>query len=240
MLLVTQVFFAQSGFDKGNALYRQEKYTEAAQEYESVLKTGKQSADLYFNLGNAYYKMNKVAPAVYNYEKALLLEPDNADVLTNLKFAHKMMIDEVREVPKAGFRKMIADFTSAFGYNCWAWIAVAFSVCFLLAFCGYYFSGIALYKRLFFIAMFVFALCIVASVLSAVFEKERYKSERPAIVFAGITPVKSEPKATANDAFILHEGTKVYILETLDNWCRVQLPDGSDGWIESSAIKAIK
>lgn len=239
-LLVTQIFWAQGGFEKGNELYRKEKYAEAATEYESVLKSGKHSADLYLNLGNAYYKMNKVAPAIYNYEKGLLLNPDDADIRNNLKFAHKMMIDEVREVPKAGFGKIVEGFTAAFDYNAWAWISVGMAVLFLLSFCGYYFSATTLSKRIFFIGMFVLAFLVVIGILSAVFEKGRYKNERPAIVFAGITSVKSEPRNSGADASVLHEGTKVYVLETLDNWKRIQLPDGSDGWIDSGAIREIK
>ena len=52
LLLTTQVFFAQNGFDKGNALYQKGKYEQAVTAYESVLKTKEHSAELYFNLGN--------------------------------------------------------------------------------------------------------------------------------------------------------------------------------------------
>jgi tetratricopeptide (TPR) repeat protein len=239
-LLATQIFWAQSGFEKGNELYRKEKYSAAVTEYENVLKTKKQSAELYFNLGNAYYKLNKVAPAVYNFEKALLLSPNDADIRNNLKFAHKMMIDEVKEMPKLGFKKSIQDFTSAFDSNAWAWISVGMAFLFLLFFCGYYFSGVAIYKRIFFIGMFIISLLLVLSVLSAVFEKRRGQTERPAIVFSGIASVKSEPKESSSDAFVIHEGTKVYVLEKLDNWKRVQLQDGSDGWIEAKDIKELK
>lgn len=239
-LLISQLFWAQSGFEKGNELYRKEKFAEAATEYENVLKTKKHSAELYFNLGNSYYKLNKVGPAVYNFEKALLLNPEDADIQNNLVFAHKLMIDEVKETPKVGFNKIISDFTSTFSYNSWAWIAVGFSVLFLVFFSGYYFSGTTLLKRIFFIGMFVWALLLVVSILSAIFEKDRYKKDRPAIVYSGIASIKSEPKNTANDATVLHEGTKVYVLETLDNWKKVSLPDGSDGWIESNAIKELK
>jgi len=231
---------AQNGFDRGNELYRKEKYADAVTEYENVLKTKKQSAELYFNLGNAYYKLNKIAPAIYNYEKALLLSPGDRDIQINLKFAHKMMIDEVKETPKVGFNKMVSDFTSKLNYNGWAWLAVSCAIAFLLFFCGYYFSGTTLVKRLFFVGMIILTVTIVISILSAIFEKDRYESERPAIVFAASAPVKSEPKSAAADAVVLHEGTKVNVLESLDNWRRVELPDGSDGWMESSAIKEIK
>jgi SH3-like domain-containing protein len=55
-----------------------------------------------------------------------------------------------------------------------------------------------------------------------------------------VASVKSEPKVGAADAFMLHEGTKVYIVETLDNWNKIQLTDGNEGWIENSAIKRLK
>lgn len=70
-LLISQVFFAQNGFEKGNALYQKGQYQQAVEEYENVIKEDKlQSAELYFNLANSYYKLNKVAPSIYNYEKS--------------------------------------------------------------------------------------------------------------------------------------------------------------------------
>jgi SH3-like domain-containing protein len=52
--------------------------------------------------------------------------------------------------------------------------------------------------------------------------------------------VKAEPKAESSDAFTLHEGTKVEVMENLDNWRRIALPDGTDGWIMESSIKELK
>jgi tetratricopeptide (TPR) repeat protein len=239
-LFFTQVFWAQNGFEKGNELYRKGNYSEAAASYESVLKTKKQSAELYFNLGNSYYKLNKVAPAVYNYEKALLLNPNDTEIKNNLKFARKMAIDDIQEIPKVGFRKMILDLTSTFQYDTWAWICVGFSLIFLLFFIGYYFSQTTLAKRLFFIGMFLALLIILMGAISAIFEKDAYLNDRPAIVFEEILPVKTEPKTDSQDAFLLHEGTKVNVLETLDNWKKIQLPDETEGWIQANAIKELK
>lgn len=239
-LFVTSAFFAQDGFEKGNELYRKDQFAEAVQAYEGVLKTGKESAELYFNLANAYYKLNKVAPAIYNYEKALLLHPNDKEILNNLAFAQKLQIDDIKQVPKVGFSKLVQDFTSSNHYNAWAWIAVGFSTLFLLLFIGYYFSQTTLLKRIFFVGMFLALLVIVLSVLSAIFEKSNYESDRPAIVFAEITSVKTEPKADAPDAFMLHEGTKVQILEKLDNWNKIELSDGTEGWINETAIKELK
>ncbi|WP_338408413.1 tetratricopeptide repeat protein [uncultured Flavobacterium sp.] len=240
VLLTTQVIFAQSGFDKGNHLYQRGKYEKAVFEYESVLKTNMQSAELYFNIANCYYKLNKVAPAIYNYEKALILNPNDSEILNNLKFAQKLNIDEVKEVPKVGFSKMIYDFTSTFHYNTWAWISIGFSAVFLLFFIGYYFSQITLSKRIFFFGMFSLLFLLLISVSAAISKKNDFENDRPAVVFAEMVLVKSEPQKASNTVFTLHEGTKVFVLETLENWKKIQLIDGTEGWIESSAIKEVK
>jgi len=239
-LLTTHFFFAQTGFEKGNAFYQKGKYEQAISEYESVFASKNHSAELYFNLGNCYYKLNKVAPAIYNYEKALLLNPEDPEILNNLKFAHKMQIDEIKVMPQVGFSKMVHDFTSIFHYNTWAWISVGLATLFLFFFIGYYFSQIALSKRVFFFGMFVLLFLIFISVSSAISEKNHYESEKPAIIFAEMVLVKSEPQRASNTVFTLHEGTKVFVLETLDSWKKIQLTDGTEGWIEKTAIKEVK
>jgi tetratricopeptide (TPR) repeat protein len=239
-ILTTQFFFAQTGFEKGNALYQKGKYEQAISEYESILASKNHSAELYFNLGNCYYKLNKVAPAIYNYEKALVLNPDDKEITNNLKFAQKLQIDEIKVVPQVGFSKMVHDFTSVFHYNTWAWISVGIATLFLLFFIGYYFSQTALSKRIFFFGMFVFLFLILISVSSAISEKNHFQTERPAIVFAEMILLKSEPQRASNTVFTLHEGTKVFVIETLENWRKIQLTDGTEGWIEKSAIKEVK
>jgi tetratricopeptide (TPR) repeat protein len=239
-LFITQVFFAQNGFETGNALYQKGKYEQAIKAYESVLATKQHAPELYFNLGNCYYKLNKVAPSIYNYEKALVLNPNDAEAKNNLKFAQKLTIDEVKEVPKVGFEKLLRDFTAIYHYNTWAWIAVGFSLLFLVFFVSYYFSQTAVFKRIFFFGMFVLISFLLISVSAALFEKSHFENERPAIVFAEMAAVKSEPQKSATAIFTLHEGTKVYVQQVLSNWKKIQLTDGTEGWMEASAIKEVK
>ena len=240
IILIFQVSLAQNAFEQGNQYYQKENFQAAISSYESIINSGKESADVYFNLGNCYYKLHKVGPAVYNYEKALLLNPNDQEIKTNLDFARKMAIDDIKIIPKVGFHKLIQDFTSTYYYDTWAWIAVALALVFFLFFLGYYFSGTTLKKRIFFTGMFVILLGITLSVSAGIFERNRLENEKPAIVFAETAPVKNEPKTSSPDAFILHEGTKVYILESIANWKKIELTDETTGWIESSAIKELK
>lgn len=240
LILISQISLAQTAFETGNQFYQKENYQAAINSYESILNSGKHSAEVYFNLGNCYYKLNKVAPAIYNFEKALLLNPNDKDIQTNLDFARKTTIDDIKVVPKVGFQKLIQDVTSKYHYDTWAWITVTLAFVFLFFFVGYYFSQTTLLKRVFFIGMFLFLLAIVVSVSSAIYEKNHYENEKPAIVFAEITTVKSEPKNSSPDAFVLHEGAKVYVLESIANWKKIELTDETIGWIQADAIKELK
>ena len=240
LLLTSQVFIAQTGVEVGNDLYQKGKYQQALNAYESVVNVHKHSAELYYNVGNCYYKLNKVAPAIYNYEKALVLKPNDKDVQNNLRFAQKRTIDEIKVIPKVGFGKLLRDFTAIYHYNTWAWISIGFSVLFLLSFMGYYFSQITVSKRIFFFSMFVVVFMLMISVAAGIFEKSHFENEKPAIVFAEMTDVRSEPQKMASTVVVLHEGTKVFVEEAVEGWKKVQLTDGTEGWIESKSIKEVK
>ena len=136
-----------------------------------------------------------------------MLKPNDKDIQNNLKFAQKLQIDDIKEIPKVGFNRVIQDFTSSNHYNAWAWIAVMMSFLFLLFFVIYYFGESTLLKRIFFIGMVFTIFGIIISVSSAIFEKSNYDNDQPAIVFEEITAVKSEPTENATTAFMLNEGT---------------------------------
>jgi tetratricopeptide (TPR) repeat protein len=240
VLFITQILFGQGVFEAANENYKKGNYQEAIAGYESILKAKKHSAAIYFNLGNCYYKLQKVAPAIYNYEKALLLQPNDNEISTNLKFAQKLQIDDIKIVQEVGFHKLIKDVTSKYHYNTWAWIGVVGAFLFLGLFVGYYFTQSSGFKRFYFTAMIFALLFILISIAAAMHERNDYLNDNPAIVFAEVAPVKSEPKEAIPNLFVIHEGTKVKVLETIDNWKKIQLQDEKMGWILSSAIKEIK
>ncbi len=239
-LLSYQFTFAQGAFERGNKLYKEGKYQDAIEVYQSILNAKKHSADLYFNIGNCYYKLNKIAPAIYNFEKALFLNPTDTDIQNNLLFAQKRQIDDIKEIPKVGFRHILQNFTAKYHHNTWAWISVSFAGFFLLLFTGYFYANNSVAKRLFFTSMILVLLFVILCVAAAIVQKNSFVSNRPAIVFAEIASVKTEPKSSAPDSFILHEGSKVNVTETLDDWKKIEIADGKKGWILASGIKEIK
>ena len=232
---------SKNSFEAANQLYQAAKYEQAIQMYQQAAEEGKlESAELYFNLGNCFYKLHKVAPAIFNFEKAAQLNASDIEIQTNLEFARKAAIDDIKAVPTVGFKKLIQNCTSTFHYNTWAYIAVGFGFLFLLFFIGYYFSAAATYKRFFFIAMCLLFFSVFVSLFCAFYEKNRFDTDNPAIVFDALVVVKGEPKKASQDAFTLHEGAKVFIIDSVANWKMIQLADETTGWIEERAIKQLK
>ncbi len=226
-------------FQKANTAYNQGNYTEAIEGYNEILESGNISAELYYNLANSYYKENKVAPSIYYYEKALQLDPNDEDIRNNLAFAQSMAIDDIQESPRVGFDAFYSDMTSSLSYNGWAWVAVTFSVLFAVFFLIYYFSIVSLLKRLFFTLALVSVIIAVGSVYFAYSQEQNMKNSRYAIVFAEEAIVRSEPTLRSEEAFLLHEGTKLQVLETYQNWIKLELANGTQGWIDKSTVRLL-
>ncbi len=234
-------FFAQNDviFDKANTLYNEGKYADAISQYESILATKNHSEALYFNLGNAHYKLNHIAPSIYYYEKALQLNPNDSDIKNNLALAKNMTIDAINVIPEGGLSKILNNTTNALTFDSWAKVSVGFVFCFVVLFLIYYFAYSSLRKRLAFLGSMATLFLMCVTLLFAFHKFNLDKLDKPAIVFAQESSVKNEPNSRSEDSFNLHEGTKVQVLDTVNNWKKIKLQDGKTGWISSADIKAL-
>lgn len=228
-----------SAFKEANTLYNEGQYSEAITKYESILKTNQHSAELYFNLGNANYKLNNIAPSIYYYEKALQLKPTDQDIKNNIAYAKSMTVDAIQTVPELGLSKFFNKVTHALSFDAWAKFTIVLMVLFVILFITYYFTFNSSKKRLSFVLSFVFLFLSLFS-LGLAFQKNTLdKKNNPAIVFAQETEVKTAPNLASEDAFTLHEGTKVQVLDTMSNWKKIKLVDGKTGWVIGDDIKQL-
>lgn len=233
--------FAQDNklFDEGNALYNEGKYAEAIDKYKVILDSGQHSAELYYNMGNAHYKLNNVAESVYYFEKALQLAPNDKEIQNNLAYAQNMTIDAIDVQPEVGFSKLFKGIVNYLSYEVWAKLSIIFIVLFVALFLWYYFSSSTGKKRIAFISFIVSLFCFSVTFSLAFQKLEMDKKNNPAIVFAHESSVKNDPNPNGQELFQLHEGTKVQILESFENWNKIKLSDGKIGWIRISDIKPL-
>jgi tetratricopeptide (TPR) repeat protein len=241
LVLVSGLSWSQNNalFDQGKEHYKNAKFQEAINSWEKVLDNGKHSAELYFNLGNAHYKLNNVAPSIYYYEKALQLAPADKDIKTNLKFAENARIDAIEPLPKTFFKRWYEQLAGVLTYDSWAIIAVVGAMLFVLLFLSYWFATSEGKKRLFFSTSLVAILVLLVGLTMAYQTYGDVLKDMPAIVFSESTEAKNEPNMGSNTTFVLHEGTKVQVTAQEDNWVRVLVANGKDGWIPATAVKKL-
>ena len=94
-------------------------------------------------------------------------------------------------------------------------------------------------KKLFFVlSMMAFLFSLIAFGFGYNKYVSTYK-EIEAIVFSPTVTIKSSPDEQGTDLFVLHEGTKVFVLDEMGDWNKIKLASGSIGWIPLSSIEQI-
>lgn len=230
---------ADSLFVKANEYYKHKDYFEAIDTYKQITDLGFKSAELYFNLANAYYKTGDYPRAILNYERATLLNPADKDIEFNLAKARTFITDKIEVIPdffiKEWFRKLLVVLDS----NLWATVSLALFFLCLVCLSFYLLRAGNQFKKPLFVLSI---LALVFAVLTFVFSAKTMKyieNSRAAIIMESVVRIKSSPDFESTDMFVIHEGTKVYILREIDNWSEIRLDDGKQGWTESQSIEKI-
>lgn len=211
----------------------------AIKNYESLLSSGASSASLFYNLGNAYYRKGIIGKSILNYERALKLDPSDDDARHNLELARTHTLDKIDNVPEFILFSWVRNLRISLSSNTWAVLSLVFLAVALALLLLFNFSRRSSSRKLFFIIAMICLLLMVLSYLFSLSLARQAGSSDTAIVVENIGSVKSAPAAGGNSIFVLHEGTKVKILEKVQDWSRVEISDGRQGWIKSSDIEII-
>ena len=83
-------------------------------------------------------------------------------------------------------------------------------------------------------------MCTSFSLGFAIWQKKDYMSADEAVVMRPVASVKSSPSAeSSTDLFVLHEGTKVRVIDEVGRWSNIELADGRQGWLPSGDMEVI-
>lgn len=242
LLFLGLISYAQNSalFDQATAAYNDGAYEKAIGFYEAIMDSGEHSAALYYNLGNSYYKLNDIPNSIYFYEKALLLAPNDSEILNNLGYAQQMTLDAIETLPETGLSRLYKKTTDTLSFDQWAYLGVGFMFLFVILYILFYYFQYSSRKRWAFIASLVSLTIAVITLLFAYIQYSDYKANRPAIIFADEIGIQAEPNTSSTEVFILHAGTKVQVLEELNDWKKIRLADGKTGWVSSIHLKLLK
>jgi len=238
-LVTVQDDAGNSAFAKANSFYTNGNYQEAIDSYEDILQSGQQSAEVYFNLGNAYYKLNQVGPAIYHFEKALQLDPSDKELKNNLKFAEQMRVDAVQPLAENPLKKFLKEAASSLSLDNWAYLSIMLALIAVLLFLLYHYATTTGKKRLFFSLSMLFFLLMLIAISAATYSSNFKANHKQAIVYSEETVTRSEPKQSADPSIVIHEGTKVVILEEYQEWAHVELANGSQAWMPVRDLKKL-
>ena len=231
---------ADSLFVAANNFYKNGNFETAIENYQKIASQNLISSELYYNLGNSYYKLNKVGPSIYYYEKALQLDPLNEDVKKNLVCAKRLALDNIKELPQTFLQKLNTDYLQKLSYDQWAILVIVFSIVGSILFLLFFFEERPSKKRLYFATSVGSFLFLISSLLITNKQYHLSKNNTEAIVFADKTEVRNAPTLNSEKVFTLHEGTKIIVLDRVDNWKKIKLADGKIGWIIASDINILK
>ena len=229
----------ESIFSQANELYNKGSYIEAINNYKEIIKNDFHSAELYYNLGNAYYRLDSIASSVYYYEKALQLNPNDRDIIDNLELVNKTLVDEIDPITPPLIESILKSLSNIFYFETWGYISIFFSFLIVALFLSYYFANSSRIKRLTFVLLCISSILMLASLINGNKGYDNYVNNEYAIIYSYETDLKTEPNFRSETLFMLHEGTKVQVIENYNNWIKVRLVNGQIGYIQLIDVKIL-
>lgn len=230
---------AADEFEQGNALYRDGKFEKAIVSYENVLREGVASSSLYFNLGNAYYRLGRTAPTILAYERALRLDPNDPDIKHNLELVNLKTVDRIEPLPELFFIQWIRSLSAVFPLHTMTRLTIALWVIFFGSLAAFYFFSKEIVLRSTRWVALISVIFLIFSALLLTTQFFEWRSRDEAIVTQSVVTAKTSPDTQGADAFVVHEGLKVKLSDSVGEWVKITLADGKVGWIRSQECERI-
>jgi hypothetical protein len=199
----------------------------------------KVSPDLYYNIANCYFKSNDNTHAILYYERALKLDPSHADAANNLAIAQRFTLDKIDVLPDFILVTWVKKIKYLFSADVWAWISIILVAVVAVLMLGFRFGSSLRSRKTFFVLACVVLLFAFVSFAFSISVKNDAIKQDSAIVMSPVASVKSSPGEAGKSIFVLHEGTKVSLLDELGEWTKIELSDGRQGWIAAESINKI-
>ena len=240
---------AQSLTDQAADAYNKDDFNKALELYLKAAQEDGTSSELFYNIGNTYYKLDKNGMAILYYERAILLDPQNDDARSNLEFVNEkanLNIDKGATYWKDSLDELVSGFTSSM----WGWIGVASFLLFIVLLVVYIFVDTVILRKIGFFGGGIVLICSILANVCAFYVKSKTEVHNQAIVVVPSVTLSTsprQPKDKTEEAFILNEGTKVSVVDSVTNtasgnnekWYNVKADDTHRAWIISSAMEII-
>ena len=148
-----------------------------------------------------------------------------------------MTIDSIDPLPKSDLLKFREYLFDLFSLDQYAVIIILFT--WLTAI----FLGLFLFnlkpssKKIFFFFTILSMLFLILSFSISSLKLSIERDEIFGIIFDIQIEVWAEPNFRSENLFSLHEGTKVQLMDSLQEWKKIKIANGAEGWTKEAIIK---
>ena len=227
--------FLDQAWKRGNEAHLRGDYAGAAAAYEQLDRQRVVSADLYYNLGVTYFRQGQLGHAIWAFERALVVAPDDEDARFSLAQARKLADQRAHDKLEGAEREpMWSRIVTFFSPGVEVWL-----------FCGLYLGCFALLfvrrrmaedSRL--AVSTAAAVLGSAALLAGALLLGRMNLDR--IPFAVVLPDTVAAKEGADNnfrtSFQIHGGLRVQVLDRDQDWVRVRLANGLEGFVRGEDL----
>jgi tetratricopeptide (TPR) repeat protein len=221
-----------AAFEAANRLYDQGKYAEAAAAFEHLLQSGVSSPAACFNLGNAFFKSGQIGRAISAYHQAERIVPRDPDLRANLRFARNQIQGPTLAPAswQTWLRKLtLNEWTLLAAAALWLWFL-------LLAFLQWR-PDLRRSSRNFVILLALASVFFCACLAGAYYGD---RSRPTAIIVSRDANAHSSPFEGSPNAFTLHDGAEVRILDKhadqKEEWVQVSTDARRIGWVRRDQL----
>lgn len=241
-LAVTLPLAAQSSTDallrRAEAAYSKGDHKEALALYDSV-NTHFTSASLLFNMGNCWSKLGDVPHAILYYERALRLDPGADDIQANLDQERSKVVDRMNELPSLTLGSLWDKLQGGTDVDQWARRSLwACAIMAAAAIAGTWVRK-RLAKRLLTAVAAIALVSTVCSALLAFYRVQQVEDRSSAIIMSPTLDILGEPRPGGTRLFVLHQGTKVGLMQRQGDWQEIRLGSGAVGWVPVGSVEVI-
>jgi tetratricopeptide (TPR) repeat protein len=220
---------------RGNEAYLHGDYAGAVTAYEELDRRGIVSGDLYFNLGDAYFRKGALGPAIWSFERAVTLDPGDEDARFNLDQARKLAASRAQDrVTGEQHEPAWIRAVTSIGPSLLTWL-------FLALYVG---AFVALYARrraredLRPTLGAITAVLAAGALLTGALLYGRAQLDRTpfGVVLPDAVSVKEGADPNYRTSFDVHAGLRVRIVERDQDWLRIRLGNGLEGWVRAGDV----
>lgn len=216
---------------RANQAYLEDRYEEAAQLYEILVRRGHPNGHVFFNLGNTYVRLGEIGKAILYYRKAAILLPRDGDLKANLQYARSLAKDRIEGASPSLWNTLAFWY---FGMNLQELLVVLlfFNLLFWASALFSLYRNSEWLKWTFWLSLM---LCLLLGASAGMKYRETFLNTG-GVLLDDEVPVRAGFSRNDTVLFVLHEGAEFSILDREKGWWKITLADGKKGWVTAGSV----